>query len=135
MDGQPNCIACFHDTGYTQGMKVNCMVQSRCFRFLEAAQVLGLSLSLSWLAFSPARTLAADLPVDGRIIIDPTTSGPVVLELRGVAADSAENYGLSLSYHDSGSTTTPSFGIFKLYRPMGEFDWYFSTDAFGDRPA
>lgn len=77
--------------------------------------------------------IADDLTQTGQITIDPPVS-PAILTLMGLRSDpdSSDPYGLSMSYHDDSTGT--STGVFRLYRPAGQYQWQFST-ADGDRNA
>jgi len=53
------------------------------------------------------------------------------LTLQGPAADSAAaaNYGLTLTYHDSTSTDPTAYGVLKIYRPTGQYQWMFNGSS------
>lgn len=83
------------------------------------------------LALPGSVLLADDLMQPGQITIDPRAA-PVILSFQGPAYDGlASSRGLTLSYHDAAI----SVGIFKLYRPSGEYQWQFTDGAGGDRLA
>jgi hypothetical protein len=79
-------------------------------------------------------TVGGDLEQLGKITLNPAT-GPVVLTLQGPAYQGAASWGFTLSYHDYDATANVASGIFKLYRPVGQYQWQLSTATGGDRLA
>lgn len=71
-----------------------------------------------------------DLFQSGQITINPSSDAPT-LTLQGTAFDSADwnNYGLTLSYHDSTLGTPKAISVVRIFRPSGQYQWQFSNAA------
>jgi len=99
-----------------------------------ATQILqgGAALLLLLTAVSASAT---DLIQPGNVTLNPanTDGSPVVLTLQGVAYDNPATPapGLTLSYHDAATAS----GVFRLYRPAGQYQWQLSNADGSDRLA
>lgn len=113
-------------------MKADILALLRSFTSLGAPSRLRLILGSGALLCAISGTAHADpTPVEAsEVTINPTSGNPL-LTLQGPAFDSAAtiDYGLTLTYHDSTGTDPTAYGILKIYRPTGQYQWMFNGNT------